>query len=1174
MSFPRDTLDYEVRPSRPTTQSLRPNPSSQSSKPLEHSGSRTSSQQAPKPETPLLDAPWCAELPMHGLHAGLLQSMNTPPDSEVSTPHGVIKSDPHQWWENHHQTRPLVPGVRPRTKSWQRRRTGYQSGHYSQPQLVFPPVARARRCVTSMDDLANQDDLHHMLADMCRKTKHEGPTERDTTRLLMLRQELARLCDRRIGKSCDEEHMGQALHPTFGVTPIEEPVEELNGHRVLLSRTRKHRRQCRKTFSALYDSDSVATLCSGQSIPTVPRPEAPDAYGRLQRKRNQLSVGQAGMLTSPIPSVQRQLEALKQTRERMNAEREAVSTPERLVSTPNRTKFTNECLNRKVLPMTGLLEKMKKDPKHINLSKMRLGDRLGEVLANELEDSEYGAEHLDLSHNGMSEKGCSALMSTICDSGRLRESLVTLKLSGNRVGNYGVEQIAEFCRQSSKLEVLELDETRLGGYGTGWLMSSLAPSKTLTRLTLQNNSIGEKGVEEIAELIQDTKCLKDLDLSYNNLRRKPANSIMVAVGANKSLTKLNLAWNALADEGAARLAGCLETCATLTELNLASNRIRAGGAMAVAAMLKYNTVLRKVVLDQNPLEGAGGNALLGALLDPGLPNRTLCIKGCDLSVSSVTPSQFSPDRPTGTYSLSLGDPVERALVVELHRHAQCYEDQVLKNVKLDNQSWSGLEGPVLKRLPMEGSLECVFEESLLKKMPLRAVPSECLGQLVSVLHGVDHSSRLRVLWTLSLSYTFHSDQLQKILAVFDFGANQMDALGCMFGQICDQKQQHELVESLVGDVPRLEQLLGVLYDFNRSNPCGHYVLHLDNPHHVVVLKHLGEISARLAQQQAEAKGFDVSQHSNLQAFRNESYELDLVEINTLSQVAWRGQEIDLARVNKGILEFDFVPIEGPAADQEAMVERKFDKWCKAARKLRKETKELLRWVKWEMMDHCLTIDQLIQLLESAAMDDGTRLSIVMMCWTRVVDHRKHSGKLLARVGPLVTGQLRRQLGQIQLFSPSDVDRVFNLDFRLKDERLIAQYLIELALHEMGGEEGLKLPGTLLQPEAEDPDELKNVPGGWLVEFPDNLPTQGTWNVEYASDIPVFDTEAVLAQQEAKLEAQQEKIAADPNAELEEVEMDPHVLEEQHIESALQKLAPYRVQLAVKLLGMKHLLEEE
>ena len=74
---------------------------------------------------------------------------------------------PLPWRESHHSSfgsvpgqmpgaRGSVPGARPNSKSWQRRRTRHQPGFYDKPHLVLPVLPRARRCVTSLDDLASQ----------------------------------------------------------------------------------------------------------------------------------------------------------------------------------------------------------------------------------------------------------------------------------------------------------------------------------------------------------------------------------------------------------------------------------------------------------------------------------------------------------------------------------------------------------------------------------------------------------------------------------------------------------------------------------------------------------------------------------------------------------------------------------------------------------------------------------------------------------------------------------------------------------------------------------------------------------------------------------------------------------------------------------------------------------
>jgi len=379
--------------------------------------------------------PWCASMngtPVHtvpgtGLSTPMSVSLHSLEERAVDSDAALeeemrqptikrrdSKVESHQWFENHQQTRPLVKGVRPQTKRWQRRRTTHQSGRYSKPQLVFPPVPRTRRCVTSFDDLANQDDLHHMMADMCRKIRREAEHEdhgRDAVRLLMLRQELGRLCDRRIGKLIGKnESAPGTLPPGFidsgGALAASQSADvqrpEMNADRKLLSRRRKHRLECRTTFNALYDSGSVATLCNGATIPKIPRPRGLNKYGKCTEVPQEPEEDEEsdGKLRSPVPCVQKKLEELQaeRSRRRANATFTPVQTPVHALTVDSHTRYTEQCGTRMLLPLTGVLNQVSQKPNHVDLSKRRLGNRIMEVLAQELTGSPE-LQYLDLSHN-------------------------------------------------------------------------------------------------------------------------------------------------------------------------------------------------------------------------------------------------------------------------------------------------------------------------------------------------------------------------------------------------------------------------------------------------------------------------------------------------------------------------------------------------------------------------------------------------------------------------------------------------------------------------------------------------------------------------------------------------------------------------------------------------------
>merc|ERR1712166_1203850 len=131
------------------------------------------------------------------------------------------------------------------------------------------------------------------------------------------------------------------------------------------------------------------------------------------------------------------------------------------------------------------------------------------------------------------------------------------------------------------------------------------------------------------------------------------------------ITCLDLSWNGLSDVSTAQPAAGLEQNNTLKDLRLKRNTIRAGGARALAQMLCHNKCLEELVLDGNPIGSTGGYAMLAVLLDPSLPPH---------------------------YSCKLDDPLERAVIFELHREAaRVRHGQNLVDVKLDGRAWGGLD---------------------------------------------------------------------------------------------------------------------------------------------------------------------------------------------------------------------------------------------------------------------------------------------------------------------------------------------------------------------------------------------------------------------------------------------------------------------------------------------------
>jgi internalin A len=163
------------------------------------------------------------------------------------------------------------------------------------------------------------------------------------------------------------------------------------------------------------------------------------------------------------------------------------------------------------------------------------------------------------------------------------DSLTSLDLTGNQIGEEGAEAIAGFTDFSS----LDLGDM---GIARGDNISSLT---ALTSLDLANNSIGDAGAEAIGSLAG----LTALDLADNQIGDAGAE----AIGSLAGLTALNLANNKIGDAGAEAIG----SLAGLTALDLADNQIDDKGVSAIVSL----TELVSLNLSGNRLGDRGCQAI-------------------------------------------------------------------------------------------------------------------------------------------------------------------------------------------------------------------------------------------------------------------------------------------------------------------------------------------------------------------------------------------------------------------------------------------------------------------------------------------------------------------------------------------------------------------------------------
>jgi len=439
---------------------------------------------------------------------------------------------------------------------------------------------------------------------------------------------------------------------------------------------------------------------------------------------------------------------------------------------------------------------------------------------------------------------------------------------------------------------------------------------------------------------------------------------------------------------------------------------------------------------------------------------------------------------------------------------------------------------------------------------------ESLDGLIATLKAVGAVPRLRVLKALCSQYTFQTSMLAQILKVFEYGQNSIEAMAILFGRVADQQNLPTVCEDLLGvkGLTKLVEIVGPLFTFNRDNPCGHYRLDLGNDHCHIVLRQLASISSDHIHTRSEANMFDLSQHGNLECFRNETLDNAPLEIRS-EDVSGKWTQLNttfpLLVRHKGILEFDFVPSTRPPGDVQEISDKNMERLMKRVRRMKKEPPhKLVAWLRWEAAENYFLVKQATEILDAAATDDSLREEMIMLMWNRIVDEENIVDGLILKLSEKSQFDLRRRIGPLKLFNPLNPCMQYTLQLSMRDERLVARFLLELAAKEYPEAEsgvGLQPAGTLDEQKGDDkgPVELKKVPEVWMESPPEGgLPTSGIWCVTY--EPPLVDAPPELNTTE---EADEES----------EEEDEEEQLQKRH-DATNSKHAAFRAMIATKLLG--------
>ncbi|CAF3973106.1 unnamed protein product [Rotaria sp. Silwood2] len=165
-----------------------------------------------------------------------------------------------------------------------------------------------------------------------------------------------------------------------------------------------------------------------------------------------------------------------------------------------------------------------------------------------------------------------------------------LNLSRIQIGDQEAKALAYALQQNKTLITLDLQHNLIGPQGAQSLANALKENTTLTTISLENNQISDQGAQYFANALLQNKTLTTLNLRSNQIRPQGIQYLASALQQNQKLTTLNLRSNMISNIGTSYLANALQQNRTLTTLNLAHNRITTKGAQALANVLQQNKV--------------------------------------------------------------------------------------------------------------------------------------------------------------------------------------------------------------------------------------------------------------------------------------------------------------------------------------------------------------------------------------------------------------------------------------------------------------------------------------------------------------------------------------------------------------------------------------------------------
>ena len=673
---------------------------------------------------------------------------------------------------------------------------------------------------------------------------------------------------------------------------------------------------------------------------------------------------------------------------------------------------------------------------------------------------------LDVSQNDLQESGCGILMEALLIE-TSNWCLTTLKLGSNNLRDGGcLALLALFSSERIKLQHLSINKNAIGDKALVKLAKAIEDDRNLLSLDISENRAETNAGIALGQMIRENVSLTYLDCSSNMLRGSGAQAVAEALGDNDVMLELNLAWNGFGDQGpCGALASSIERCFNLKVLNIGYNRINLRGATALAGHLENNGNIGTIILDGNPIGMAGIRVLMKAAKKAGEnkdfpPELSLhnCEKGTGLK------SAFDPQEPAGDYEIDMADGFSGGVLkslLKLHAMSKGFfvaldqnraiNMELLKimarpppNAMLDDQRYTialpsyestdddGNPCRVVNpdesewKIPSSGLLRFKFASVRVRDRANDFLDAASYQHLQDAFQNPKnhHKERAEAMDLYIANDTLVSfQQVQDLLQALQWNMGDRELaetrgtfVAKCYHKLDDSTRASESLDILDHDARVIaEKILGVAsMAFTRNNPTGHYRLRLNE-------KIEREICLRLI----ECRGEQAKRLTQMEEYykkRTPAGKRDAIER------VWRNCKFDKRPMDfdmswkvpdRGTIEFDFVSLLKPKADEVPWSDQDFFARCVRELEHFLKTEEEARFVaavrRWSetMVFSCKQVRRLLRRLKTPL----ARVELVITCFGRTVDW--HAFKYIQHeLSVNEFKELRHRVGLLNLWDES------------------------------------------------------------------------------------------------------------------------------------------------------------